>query len=468
MKISFFGAAKEVTGSKHLLEANGKKILLDCGMFQGNRKESKRKNEELLFNPAELDMIVLSHAHIDHTGLLPYMTKNGFRGQIICTYATKDLCQFMLQDSAYIQEREVEFMNRHKQELGSEPIEPLYSAEDATEALSMFHGVAYHEKIQLFPGIWLTYFDAGHILGSAMIYLEIDDEEEGGKRKTLTFSGDIGRKGLPILRDPEYISETDFLIMETTYGNRFHKFVDDIDDKFEELVKETIAKGGKIIIPAFALERTQEVVYHLNSLRQQGRIPELPIYVDSPLAVNVTSVFKKHPECFDESTNKEFILNEKNPFGFGMLTYIKDVADSKALNDKKGPMIIISASGMMEHGRVLHHLRNNIEDERNLIMVVGYQAEHTLGRKILRGDPVVKIFGKEHRVRAKVAVLDAFSGHGDRSDLLDFVEHIKDPQKIFFVHGEESQGLTFLNILNEVGFDSDMMHTPNLGESFQL
>lgn len=468
MKISFYGAAREVTGSKHLLEANGKKILLDCGMFQGNRKESKMKNEELLFNPAELDLIVLSHAHMDHTGLLPYMTKNGFRGEIICTYATKDLCEFMLRDSAYIQEREVDFMQRHKQELGAEPIEPLYSEADALEALSLFHGQPYHERIQLFPGIWLTYFDAGHILGSAMIYLEIDDQEDGGKRKTLTFSGDIGRKGLPILRDPEYIEETDYLIMETTYGNRFHKFIDDVDDKFEELIKETVAKGGKIVIPAFALERTQEVVYHLNVLTQAGRIPELPVYVDSPLAVNVTSVFKKHSECFDEHADKEFIMNEKNPFGFGMLKYITDVQDSKALNHKKGPMIIISASGMMEHGRVLHHLRNNIEDERNLIMIVGYQAEHTLGRKILRGDPVVKIFGKEHRVRAKVAVLDAFSGHGDRSDLLDFVEHVAGLKKLFLVHGEEQQGLTFCNILSQLGFEEQDMAAPRLGESFQL
>jgi metallo-beta-lactamase family protein len=468
MKISFYGAAREVTGSKHLLEVNGKKILLDCGMFQGNRKESKRKNEELLFNPAELDMIVLSHAHMDHTGLLPYMTKNGFQGEIICTYATKNLCEFMLRDSAYIQEREVEFIKRHKNEALGEPVEPLYREEDAVDALKLFHSIAYHERTELYPGVWLTYFDAGHILGSAIIYLEIDDQEDGGKRKTLTFSGDIGRKGLPILRDPEYIAETDFLIMETTYGNRFHKFIDDVDVKFEELIKETIAKGGKIIIPAFALERTQEVVYHLNVLCQQGRIPVIPVYVDSPLAVNVTGVFKKHTECFDEATNKEFILNEKNPFGFGMLKYITDVADSKALNDKKGPMIIISASGMMEHGRVLHHLRNNIEDERNLIMVVGYQAEHTLGRKILNKDPIVKIFGKEHRVRAKVAVLDAFSGHADRSDLLDFVEHVAGLDKLFLVHGEEKQGLDFCNILKEIGFEDTDMTAPRLGESFQL
>jgi len=462
MRVCFYGAAREVTGSKHLLEINGKKILLDCGMFHGHRKEAKEKNQNLGFDAKSIDVVILSHAHIDHSGLLPLLCKSGFKGKIICTFATRDLCTYMLQDSAYIQEREAEYLR----EKGRDVVEPLYTQEDAKNIIKHMLCISYDERHEVVPGVNLTFVEAGHILGAAMIYLEIDDKDDG-EHKTLTFTGDRGRKGLPILRDPAYVDECDYLITETTYGNRFHKFIKDIDDHFEELINKAIARGGKIIIPAFALERTQEVVYHLNVLIKQNRIPEIPVYVDSPLAVNVTTVFKEHPECMDKATYDEFLKNDKNPFGFGMLRYITDVNDSKALNGKHGPMVIISASGMMEHGRILHHTKNNIEDSRNLFLIVGYQAENTLGRKLIEGEKSVNIFGKAHKVKAQVEVIDAFSGHADRSDLIDFVTHMDGLQKAFLVHGEEQQGLTFSEILDDIKPDVDV-HVPRFSDCFDL
>lgn len=463
MKVCFYGAAREVTGSKHLLEVNGYRILLDCGMFQGHRKEAAEKNKNLMFDAESVDAVILSHAHIDHSGDLPYLVKQGYKGPIFSTYATRDLCSYMLQDSAYIQEREVEWMRKKNM---NELVEPLYTVDDAIKTLSYFNCISYDTRTEVVPGVYLSFVEAGHILGSAMVFLEIDDEEDG-QRKTLTFTGDRGRKGLPILRDPVYITESDFLISECTYGNRFHKFVKDIDVHFEELINEAVARGGKIIIPAFALERTQEVVYHLNLLMQENRIPEIPVYVDSPLAVNVTTVFKGHPECFNKEVYDEFLADDKNPFGFGRLRYITDVNESKELNKKNGPMIIISASGMVEHGRILHHIKNNVEDPRNVIIIVGYQAEHTLGRKLINGDKEVNIFGNSYRVKAKVEVLDAFSGHADRSDLIDFVSHIHGLKKTFLVHGEEDQGLTFAEIMNEIKPDTEVF-VPSRGNCFDL
>jgi len=463
MKLCFHGAAREVTGTKHLIEVNGKKILLDCGMFQGHREDAAEKNRNLGFDAKEIDMVILSHAHIDHSGDLPYLVKLGFTGQIISTYATRDLCTFMLQDSAFIQEREVEFM---KKKNVKNIVDPLYTIEDVQDTLKQFMAISYDYRTEIAPGIFLTFVEAGHVLGSAMVYLEIDDQKDG-QRKTLTFTGDRGRKGLPILKNPAYIDNTDFLITETTYGNRFHKFVQEIDDKFEELINKTVARGGKIIIPAFALERTQEVVYHLNILMQEKRIPDIPVIVDSPLAINLTGVFKAHPECFDKEVYDEFLQNDKNPFGFGRLQYITSVEESKQLNKKNGPMIIISASGMMEHGRILHHIKNNIEDQKNMILVVGYQAQNTLGRKLLNGEKQVKIFGKIYRVRAGVEVLDAFSGHADRSDLIDFVSHIDTLKTTFLVHGEETQLNTFKTIMEEIKPETEV-HIPNRGECFEV
>ncbi len=450
MRLTSYGAAREVTGSKHLLEVNGKKILLDCGMFQGSRREAEDKNEQLPVDPASIDMMVISHAHMDHTGAIPYYVKKGFDGPIFSTFATRDLCTYMLADSAYIQQKEVEHILKHKGEI----VEPLYDIEDASKALELFQTISYRRRTLLTEGVWLTYYDAGHILGSAQVFLEIDDMEDEGKRKTLLFTGDLGRKGLPILRDPEYIPEADFVMMECTYGNRFHKFIADIDDHFEKIVKETIARGGKILVPAFALERTQEVVYHLHTLIEEGRIPEIPIFVDSPLASNVTTVFRAHPECFDSETYKALIDHKMDPFGLERIKYITDVADSKRLNNYKRPCVIIAAAGMAEHGRILHHLSNNIENPANTVMIVGYMAENTLGRRLVEKQPIVKIFGRPHNNRANCVVIDAFSGHADRSDLLDYVAHIeKKPQRIFLVHGEEGQGLTFQQILNQSGYD---------------
>lgn len=463
MKVSFFGAAREVTGSRHLLEVNGKRILLDCGMFQGHRKEAALKNKELFIDPKTVDVVILSHAHIDHSGCLPWLVKNGYTGPIYSTFASRDLCNFMLQDSAYIQEKEVEFIKKHN---FGEPVEPLYTAEDAVQAVKQFMSISYYRKTEIVPGVFLTFKDAGHILGAAMVFLEIDDQEDK-QRKTLTFTGDLGRKGTALLRNPDYIESTDFLIMESTYGNRFHKWIKDVDDHLCTLINETAAKGGKVIVPAFALERTQEIVYHLNILQKEGRIPDLPVFVDSPLAVNVTQVFKAHPECFNKDIYDEFLKDEKNPFGFGRLTYITSVEDSKRLNDRKGPAIIISASGMCEFGRVLHHLRNNVEDARNLILIVGYQAENTLGRKLVDKEKTVRIMGETKQVKAKVAVIDAFSGHADRSDLIDFVTHVQDVKKIFLVHGEEDQGLTFSQILNEIKPEASV-YLPIRGDGYDI
>lgn len=460
MYLGFFGAAREVTGSKHLLRINGKNILMDCGFFQGHRKKAREKNEKFLFDPKKIDYVILSHAHMDHSGLLPMLVKQGYKGPILCTAATRDLCTYMLQDSAKIQESEVDFMLRHKKEV----VLPLYGMEDVLPTISQMMTVPYNMKHKVCEGVNLTFLDAGHILGSAMLVLEL---EENGNKKTLTFTGDLGRKGLPILKDPSYIDKTDILITESTYGNRFHKFIDDVDQYLEDLLKKAIARGGKIIIPAFALERTQEVVYYTHLLIKSGRIPKIPIYVDSPLATNVTDVFRAHPECFDKEVYDEFFKNNKNPFGFGMLRYTNSVEESKSLNGIHGPMIIISASGMCEFGRVLHHLNNNLADPKNLVLIVGYQAQNTLGRKLVNGDKSVKIFGEMVDVKAEVAVVDAFSGHADRSDLIDFVSHVKGVKEVFVVHGEENQGLTFKEILKDLTPEAKVV-VPRLAESFEI
>lgn len=462
MQLQFLGAAREVTGSKHLLTVNGKRVLLDCGMFQGHRKESDQKNRQILVDPKSIDAMIISHAHMDHIGLIPYYVKNGFNGPIYCTAATRDLASYMLMDSAYIQMREVEWLMKK----GKDYIPPIYTDQDIKPTLQNMVTVGYHRTTEIVEGLKLTYFDAGHILGSAIIYLEV--MEKGMEKPViLTFTGDLGRRGLPILKDPEYIQKTDILITESTYGNRFHKFINDVDKHFKEIVNRVIKRGGKIVIPAFALERTQEVVFHLNTLIKNKEIPEVPIYVDSPLAVNVTEVFTNHAECFDDRVSNEFIRHAKNPFGFGKLRYVTSVEESKALNSKDEPMIIISASGMCEFGRILHHLKNNITNPNNLVLIVGYQAENTLGRKLLDGEPYVKIFGDMYPVHAEVEVIDAFSGHADRSDLLDFIGHIKGVKKTFIVHGEENQGLTFAEILRQ-NHPETQVEVPNLGQLFNL
>ncbi|MFA4890912.1 MAG: MBL fold metallo-hydrolase [Candidatus Gracilibacteria bacterium] len=449
IKIQFCGAAKEVTGSKHLIEFKGKKILLDCGMFQGKRKEAAEKNSKFPFDPKKVDAVILSHAHIDHSGSLPMLVKQGFNGPIYSTFATRDLCNYMLMDSAYIQEREAEYLLKEKKEV----VDHLYNADDAEKALELFHGVGYEHSFVVDEGIIACFYDAGHILGSALIHLMFYDKDTK-ERLSLAFTGDLGRKGLPILRDPQIIQKTDVLICESTYGDRLHDAMQTISGEFAGIVNDVCKKGGKLIIPAFSLERTQEIVYHLNILTKDGKIPEIPIYVDSPLSGNVTEVFRGHPECFDKDVYKEFLENGDNPFGFGMLKYTRSVAESKALNDKPGPMIIISASGMCEHGRILHHLKNGIEDHRNAILIVGYQGENTLGRKLQDGESPVKIFGDSYNVKAKVHTIDAFSAHADRSDLLDYIHRVKGVKKLFLVHGEEAGQKKFKEALEENGYEA--------------
>ncbi len=457
MKLSFYGAAREVTGSRHLLEVNGKKILLDCGMFQGNRKEAEQKNRVFGFVPKEIDAVCLSHAHIDHSGSLPRIVKEGFKGPIYCTFSTRDLCQYMLMDSAFIQEKDAEYVNKKKlqksEKSGVKPelVEPNYTADDAEAALSQFHAIGYEKPCEIVPGVKLTLYNSGHILGSALIHFEIHDQDDG-KTKTLLFTGDLGRKNLPILKNPYQIESVDNLIIEATYGNRLHEAVTDIENKLTDIVTTTIGRGGKLIIPAFALERTQEIVYTLHRLSDQGRIPvELPIIVDSPLSGNLTEVFKAHPEDFDKEAHDEFLHHGDNPFGFGSLRYTKTVEESKALNENRLPMIIISASGMCENGRVLHHLKNNIEDPKNTILIVGFMAQNTLGRKIIEKHPVVNIFGEPYKLRAQVSVIDAFSGHADRSDLIEYITRIKGLKKTFLVHAEEKQAESLKTFLDENG-----------------
>jgi metallo-beta-lactamase family protein len=465
MKIRFLGAAGEVTGSQHLIEVNGKQILLDCGMFQGKRKESEEKNRKLLVKPDQLDAIILSHAHIDHSGRLPLMTKNGFNGHIFSTFATRDLCNYMLSDSAFIQEREVEYLNKRLRKKGKDPVEPLYTEEDTHDCLKQFVGVAYDSSFQVTDGVVASFYDAGHILGSASVHLTIHDNETN-KTWRIGFTGDLGRENIPILRDPEVMPACDVLISESTYGSRLHTSIFDVDKQLEEIINKTAKRNGKILIPAFSLERTQEIVYNLHVLWKEKRIPEIPIFVDSPLSGNVTTVFRDHPECFDKETYQEFLNHNTDPFGFDRLKYTKDVSESKALNNLKSGAIIISASGMCEHGRILHHLKNNIEDNRTSILIVGYQAQHTLGRKILEKTPVVNIFGEPHRVRADVYVLDAFSAHADRSDLLDYFSKIKKLKKIVLVHGEEDTQAEFARILKGEGYKDIVI--PKQGEVLEL
>jgi len=453
MKIQFAGAAGgEVTGSKHLLMVNGKKILLDCGMFQGKRSEADEKNKNMPFDPSELDAVILSHAHIDHSGNLPILVKNGFNGPIYCTHATRDLCNYMLLDSAYIQESEIEWLKKKKKNDGVE-IEALYSVEDAEKALSLFHSVSYEHAFIVEDGVVASFYDAGHILGSALIHLIINDKEEN-KKLRLCFTGDLGRRGLAILRDPQPIPKTDILITETTYGNRLHSALQTVENDLAVIVNDVAKNGGKLIIPSFALERAQEIIYYLSLLKEKDKIPAIPIYIDSPLAGNVTEVFRSHPECFDKQTYKNFLAEGKDPFSGCDIHYTRNVEESKALNEKTGPMIIISASGMCEHGRILHHLKNNIEDHKSIVLIVGYQAEYTLGRKLVQGDSQVNIFGKSYNVNASVYVMDAFSAHADRSDLLEYIDRIEDLKKIFLVHGEKIQQDSFKIALHENGYDN--------------
>ena len=465
MEIHFIGAAQTVTGSQHLLYVNGKKILLDCGLYQGKRKEAFEINRTFKYSPAEIDALLLSHAHIDHCGKIPGLVKNGFNGPIFTTAATVDLCQIMLRDSAHLQERDIYVVNKIRKKQHKNPFEPLYDFEDVEKAMDQFIGVQYSRAIEVAPGVMATYWDAGHILGSAGILLEIN---ENGKNYRIGFSGDIGRSNMPIIRNPNVLRDLDLLIMESTYGNRLHEVAEEVEEEVARTVKSVVERGGKIIIPSFAVGRTQLLVYVLHKLFDQNRIPVIPIYVDSPLAVEATKVYQTHPECYDRETYRVFIQNNKDPFGFGRLTYIKEVEQSKELNEKDEPCIIISASGMAEGGRVLHHLTNNIGNKKNLVLFVGYAAENTLARKIIDGETEVNIFGEPHKVKAEVKSMDYFSADADQEGLINYLR-LDDKNRlknIFLVHGEQEQALPLREKLLQKGFKK--VDFPAPGEKFVI
>jgi len=465
MEIQFLGAAKTVTGSQHLISANGRRILLECGLFQGKRRESFERNRNLPFDSASVDTLILSHAHIDHSGNIPNLVRNGFRGPVYCTFATRDLCSAMLRDSAYIQEQDTAYVNRKRARKGLPPMEPIYTHADAIASLEHFVSVGYDRPVPVAPGVRCTFLDAGHILGSAIVLLEI---EEGQRQTRLLFSGDLGRNDMPILRDPVAAPQADVLIIESTYGDRLHKPHEAAEQKLRRLIGETCSNGGKVVIPSFAVGRTQEIVYSLHRLANAGELPDVPIFVDSPLAVNVTGVFRLHPECYDEEL-RTFIAQDRHPdpFGFDRLHYIRNTEDSKALNVMKGPAVIISASGMCEAGRVQHHLKHNITDPRNAVLIVSWQAPHTLGRRLIERKKRVKIFGEEFPLRARVEAINGYSAHADRNGLLAWARPIAgDLRQAFVVHGDPEPAAALADGLSQLGARN--VAAPEYGDSFQI
>ncbi|MBN2183781.1 MAG: MBL fold metallo-hydrolase [Candidatus Krumholzibacteriota bacterium] len=462
MRVKFIGATRTVTGSNFLVSTDKSKIIIDCGLFQGRREEYYTKNSSFPYDPAELDACILSHAHIDHSGNIPNLIKQGFGARILTTDATRDLCSAMLTDSGHIQEEDVKYVNKIHKRKNLPPVEPLYTRKDAENSLQYFSGHPYGQKINVTEDISVTFNDAGHVLGSANPLIEILD---GEKTIRLGYAVDLGRNNMPILNDPVRLEDLDYLIIESTYGGRLHDSVDSTKDRLAEVINSAVQRGGKIIIPSFALERTQEIAYYLNQLLQEDRIPGIPIYVDSPLAVNVTEIFIQHPECYDKEMYEAF-RSGKDPLGTNRIEYVRDVEKSKNLNFDDRPMIIISASGMCEAGRIVHHLKNNIGDPKNTILVVGYMAENTLGRKIVERQEKVKIFGEEHLLKAKVEIMNSFSAHADRDELYEYVKPMKDSvKKIFVVHGEESQSKIFLELLEKNGFPA---YLPAAGEEIEL
>ncbi|WP_420455938.1 MBL fold metallo-hydrolase RNA specificity domain-containing protein [Rubrivirga sp.] len=463
MTLTFWGAARTVTGSLHYVELDdGTRLFLDCGLFQGRRSEAREKNRDWPCDPSSVDAVLLSHAHIDHAGLLPKLWRDGFRGTVYATHATRDLCAIMLRDSAYIQEKDADFFNRKIRDKGEPEIEPLYDQEDAEGIMNRFHGVPYGTPFHVPGGVEVVYRDAGHILGSATMTLDLP----GGKR--LGFTGDLGNPGRPILRDPQPMPPVDWLICESTYGGRTHEPTDAAKERLAAIVTETAAKGGRVVIPAFAVGRTQELVHNLDQLWNEDRIPRIPVFVDSPLAVNATAVFQTHPECYDADL-LAYMLEDPNPFGFERLEYVREARRSKELNGLAVPFVVISASGMCEAGRILHHLRNTVEDDKNTVLIVGYQAEHTLGKRIVERRPEVKIFGKPHALRARVEVMNTFSAHADEPGLVGFVGAL-DPdrlQTVFLVHGDPERQTALAEAFDEAGIRADV-EAPARGHTVTL
>ena len=464
MNITFHGAAQTVTGSRHLISLNGHHLLLECGLFQGRRKETYQRNLNFPFEPTDVDAVILSHAHIDHIGNLPNLVRQGYQGPIHATYATTHLADIMLRDSGHIQESDVEFVNKRRARRGKPPIEPLYTMEDAAQVAQYLVRQDFKYSFEPVPGVIATLVEAGHILGSAGVILEL---EERGRKVRLMFSGDIGRLDLPILRDPVLPEDVDYLIMECTYGDRSHDHPDQAYQELQEVVTRTVERKGTVIIPAFAVGRTPTLVYYLHQMIENGDIPRIPVFVDSPLAINVTDIFRAHPECYDQEMLGFMQEQSGSAFGFDLLTYTRSVQESKAINTLDGPAVIISASGMAEVGRILHHLRNNIGDTRNTILITSWMAPHTLGRRLLEGRKRVKIFGEKHKVRAEVACINGLSAHGGQDYLLTYALATRNRvQQIFLVHGEPRAAMALKEKLAEVGLTQ--VHYPAMGDQVEI
>ncbi len=441
MKLIPHGAAQEVTGTCHELQFNGpqgpKRVLLDCGLFQGRREEAARKNATFAFKPTDIDAVILSHAHMDHAGRIPLLHKKGYRGAIHCTYATKDLAEVMLKDGGYIQEADEEFFQKHLQGSMIKFDGPLYTQEDAAACMKLFKGQNYREWFEPVPGLKIMFIDAGHIIGAAELVMEVT---ENGQTRRIGFSADLGRSMLPIIRDPTPMEPVEVLICESTYGNRLHEDAGSAHEHLKDVITRTAQRGGKVIIPAFSLERTQEIVYDLHVLWDAKQIPAIPIIIDSPLASRVTDVFMKHPECYDAKMFEQFLAKQHNPFQFSLVKYTESVDESKALNTTPGPMVIMAASGMCEAGRIRHHLKNHISDARNTILCVGYMAENTLGRRVV--DPTVheiKVFDQFYPKKAEIVQIDVYSGHAGMDDLDTYVNAVEGVKKVILVHGEVDQ-----------------------------
>ncbi len=464
MRITFCGAAQTVTGSRHLLTLNGTRLLLDCGLYQGRRKDTYSRNLEFPFAPRDIHAVILSHAHIDHCGNLPNLVHQGFDGPIYATPATCHLTDLLNQDSAHIQESDAAFLNK-KRIGGQEPVRPLYTVEQAAAASQHLTPRPYNQPFEPNPGVRATLIDAGHILGSASILLNL---EEKGRSLSLLFSGDIGRRDLPILRDPVFPGPVDYLVMECTYGDTIHPAPEEACHKLGEVLRRTFDRGGKVIIPAFAVGRTQTLLYNIHQLIDDGLIPHVPIYVDSPLAFNATEIFRRHPEVFDEET-LEFLRRDPRGQGLGLdlVTFTRTVEESKALNDRRGPMILLAASGMAENGRILHHLRHNLGDPRNTILLTSWMSPHTLGRRLSEGEPVVRVFGEEFAVRTEVVSIEGFSAHAGQDFLLAYAQAAQGKlRQLFLVHGEPAPAQAFIARLAEAGITR--VSYPRLGDSDEL
>ena len=472
MGIKFYsrGAAQEVTGSRHYLDYNGKKIQIDCGAYQGRRQESDEKNRAIVkdIDIESVEAVVLTHAHFDHSGMLPVLIKNGYTGNIYSTPATRDLASLIMMDSAKIQAKDVEYLRKRSRKIGTTfNGDVMYDEGDAIQATNQFLTVGYRRPILLTPEVKLTFYDAGHILGSSIAVFDIKDNK--GKEIRFVASGDLGRKNKPIIRDPDKIPNPDYLVIESTYGDRLHEHKHDAEKRLGEIVRATAKRGGRVIIPAFAIERTQELIYHLHVLTERKEIPDdIPIYVDSPMATNATSIFRVHPECYDSETNEAFIKHHKSPFGFDALRYTTSVEESKRINDIKGPVIIISADGMCEAGRINHHLIQAIEKPENTILIVGFMAQHTLGRKIKDKTKVVKIFGEPYHLNAQVECIDSFSAHADYNEIKEYIGEfdLEKLKRVFLVHGESDAQENLKKELKAIGVKD--VKIAKYGEEYEI